>query len=66
MSGFIYAVGMDDVGIVQPRCPECGTVMRDDPRGFHCAGCGHVDDHSAELADVTIPPEFDGLSIRGG
>lgn len=58
--------GMEDLDITQPRCPACGTVMRDDPRGFRCAGCGHVDDHAAELAAVIIPPEFDGPAIQGG
>jgi len=24
----------------QPRCPECGTVLRDFPPGFSCAPCG--------------------------
>jgi ribosomal protein S27AE len=24
----------------QPHCPGCGTVLRDDPRGYECGGCG--------------------------
>ncbi|MFF2631944.1 hypothetical protein ACFVR6_03585 [Microbacterium sp. NPDC058021] len=28
----------DDVA--QPRCPECGTVLRHAPKGFVCATCG--------------------------
>lgn len=26
----------------QPRCKQCGTVLRDDPRGFECVPCGIV------------------------
>jgi tRNA(Ile2) C34 agmatinyltransferase TiaS len=57
---------MEDLGIVQSRCPECGTVMRDVPSGFRCAGCGYLEDHSAELAEVIVPPEFEGPAIQGG
>jgi tRNA(Ile2) C34 agmatinyltransferase TiaS len=57
---------MEDLGIVQPRCPECGTAMRDDPSGFRCGGCGHLEDYSAELAAVVMPPEFEGPAIQGG
>ena len=56
---------MDDLD-VQPRCPHCGTVMLDDRRGFWCEQCRHLEDHSAELDAVVIPPEFDGPTIRGG
>lgn len=55
---------LDDVA--QPRCPACGVVMRDDPRGFRCPSCGRLEDHSAELDAVVIPPVFDGPSIGGG
>lgn len=48
----------------QPSCPHCGTVMRDDPLGFVRGGCGHVDDRSAELDAVEIPPDFDGPDIH--
>lgn len=40
--------------------------MRDDPRGYRCPECGHLDDHAAELEAVVIPTEFDGPAIRGG
>lgn len=50
----------------QPRCPHCGTVMRDDPAGFRCGGCGHLEDYLAELDAVVLPPEFDGPHIQGG
>jgi hypothetical protein len=26
----------------QPRCPHCGTVLRDDRGGYWCAGCDIV------------------------
>ena len=55
-----------DVDAQQPRCPTCGTVMRDIPGGFVCGGCGHVDDRAAELSAVQMPPEFDGPAIQGG
>lgn len=57
---------MDELGLAQPRCPECGIVKRDHPRGFQCPDCGRLDDHSAELGAVVIPPDFDGPSILGG
>ena len=47
-----------------PSCPHCGTVMRDDPRGFACGGSGYVDDRTAELGVVEIPPDFDGPDIH--
>jgi ribosomal protein S27AE len=56
---------MDVLDIAQPRCPNCGTVMRGHPRGFVCA-CGHVEDHGAELDAVVIPPDFDGPTLHGG
>lgn len=51
---------------MQPRCPSCGTVMRDHPKGFICGGCEHLEDHAAELDAVVIPPDFDGPAILGG
>lgn len=49
-----------------PRCPTCGMVMRDDPRGFVCGGCRRAHDWVAELDAVQIRPEFDGPEIQGG
>jgi ribosomal protein S27AE len=47
----------------QPRCPECGTLMRDVPGGWQCSACGHAD----YLArDGKMPPAFDGPSVKGG
>lgn len=40
--------------------------MAEHPRGFWCATCQHLEDHSAELTAVIVPPDFDGPSIRGG
>lgn len=40
--------------------------MRDDPHGFRCPACGHLDDHAAELEAVILPPDFDGPGIHGG
>lgn len=61
-------VALDDVlggtEMGHPSCPHCGTVMRDDPRGFACGGCGYVDDRSAELDAIEIPPDFDGPDIH--
>ena len=57
---------MDDLGIVQPRCPSCGVVMRDHPKGFQCPECGLADDLSKKMDAVVIPPDFDGPSIHGG
>lgn len=55
---------MDEwAGMTQPKCPDCGVVMRDDPRGFWCEYCRHLDDHSAELATVVLPPDFEGPDI---
>lgn len=50
----------------QPRCPDCHVVMHDHPHGFLCPECGYLDDHSAELDAIVIPPEFDGPAIHGG
>jgi tRNA(Ile2) C34 agmatinyltransferase TiaS len=50
-------------GFVQPHCPDCGVVMRDDPHGFRCPSCSRLDDHSAEHAAVEIPPAFDGPDL---
>lgn len=47
----------------QPRCPECGTVMRDVPGGWKCGGCGHAD---YPAIDGRQQPTFDGPSINGG
>lgn len=52
--------------VAQPRCPDCGVLMRDDPRGYKCPSCGYLEDHSAEYAQIEMPPEFDGPSIQGG
>ncbi len=53
----------DDVEAgTQPRCPECGVVMRDDPAGAVCPECGLTQPHD----DVVMPPEFDGPSLYGG
>lgn len=38
---------LDD--IAQPRCPECGTVLRDIVAGFECATCGLVFVGSADF-----------------
>jgi len=48
---------MDDLdAIAQPRCPECGVVMRTDAHAFVCPHCGHLQ----LLDEVEMPPEFDG------
>lgn len=32
---------MDEIdALTQPRCPECGTVLRDSPPGFVCVSDG--------------------------
>lgn len=28
-----------DEFLAQPKCPECGTVLRDVPRGYECREC---------------------------
>lgn len=62
-----YVGRMDEFeGMAQPKCPNCGTVMVDDRRGFWCGQCRHLEDHAAERAAIVIPPEFDGPSIRAG
>jgi len=32
---------LDDAfdGLEQPKCPECGTVLRDVPGGYECPSC---------------------------
>lgn len=42
MRASAYGGGMDDVAdlLEQPRCPSCGTVLRDAPPGYRCASCG--------------------------
>lgn len=53
---------MDDLDAEQqPRCPECGIVMRDVAGGWKCPECGET-----MTADVVDVPRFDGPSIRGG
>lgn len=48
----------------QPRCPECGVVMRDVPGGWQCPSCGHA--NFPKLDRIVIPPPFRGPSIHGG
>ncbi|WP_164478100.1 TFIIB-type zinc ribbon-containing protein [Microbacterium sp. ABRD28] len=48
--------------IEQPRCPNCGVVMRDEPGAYRCPACGRV----IEVADVPPAPVFDGPAIHGG
>lgn len=61
-AAFDDVLGAAEMG--QPSCPRCGTVMRDDPGGFVCGGCAYVDDRSAELGAIEIPPDFDGPDIH--
>jgi hypothetical protein len=52
---------LDDAA--QPRCPDCGVLMRDVPEGWVCPSFGHQ--NRADL--LTDPmPNFDGHSIHGG
>lgn len=46
----------------QPRCPNCGTVMVDEPGVIVCRGCG------AEIAvpQVGLPQEFQGPTLHDG
>lgn len=53
---------IDDLGSTEPRCPECGVVMRVEPGGWRCPECGRVE----PIEQVAIPPHFDGLGIYGG
>lgn len=32
--------GLD--ALAQPACPECGTTLRDIPRGYRCPACALV------------------------
>ncbi|MDT0181460.1 hypothetical protein Q9S36_14855 [Microbacterium sp. ARD31] len=41
----------------QPRCPECGVLMRGNPAGYACPACGHHD----VITDVENPGEGSGL-----
>lgn len=52
--------------LAQPHCPHCRTVMRDDPAGFRCGGCGNLLNLARELEAVHIPSEFGGAAIHGG
>ncbi len=47
---------------VQPRCPNCGVLMRDVPQGWPYPAWGHIE--SAETGDVTS--DFDVPKIYGG
>ncbi|MET0888194.1 MAG: hypothetical protein ABWX92_17285 [Mycetocola sp.] len=48
---------------LQPRCPDCGVLMRDVPDGWVCPSCGH----KSTADPLTGPlPDFDGHSIHGG
>ena len=43
--------------VEQPRCPHCGVLMGDAPRGFECRVCGHrvrID------FEPRLPPPTDG------
>lgn len=32
-------MGVEEAFEVQPKCPECGTVLRDVARGYVCMSC---------------------------
>ena len=58
---------MDEWDVMQqPRCPQCGTVMRDVLNEFECGGCGLVVVNGVDLGIDPPPPTFDGPSIHGG
>jgi hypothetical protein len=60
----LESVPEDDFGgLEQPRCVNCGVLMRDVPGGWDCPACDH-----AEFPPLNrkLRPEFDGPSIRGG
>jgi tRNA(Ile2) C34 agmatinyltransferase TiaS len=53
----------DFIDAEQPRCPECGVLMRDMPEGWVCPSCGH----SITADPLTGPmPHSDGRGVRGG
>lgn len=33
----------DELDGVQPRCPACGVLMRDEPGAYRCPACGTVE-----------------------
>ena len=41
----------------QPRCAECGVVMRGIPEGYRCPACGHHE----SIPEVRHPGEGSGL-----
>ena len=68
---------MTDIDGEQPRCEECGVLMRDIPGGWECPACGHVLMLTMQEQEWTFPdvpdfpdfpdiPDFDGPSIHGG
>lgn len=48
-----------------PRCPSCGVVMRDRPKGYQCPECGIADDHSKEWAAGGHQPGIGTPSVQG-
>jgi tRNA(Ile2) C34 agmatinyltransferase TiaS len=56
----------DDIDGSQPRCEECGVLMRDIPGGWRCPACGHVDAPVVMQQQQQQLPDFDGPSIHGG
>jgi hypothetical protein len=57
-------IAVDDFDdAVQPRCPDCGLLMRDAPGGWTCPSCRH----NITADPLTDPmPDFEGRGIHGG
>ncbi|WP_460004524.1 hypothetical protein [Microbacterium xylanilyticum] len=53
---------VDDFGSTEPRCPECGVVMRGEAGGWTCPECRRFE----PVEQGPLPPPFDGPAIRGG
>lgn len=53
---------IDDEG-AQPRCEECGVLMRDIAGGWQCPACGH---QLLPTTQIPVAPRFKGPAIHGG
>lgn len=52
----------DDLGSTEPRCPDCGVVMRLEEGGWSCPSCRRFE----PVEQGPLPPPFEGPAIGGG
>ncbi|MGX1694083.1 hypothetical protein ACWIBQ_01690 [Microbacterium keratanolyticum] len=53
---------LDDLGSTEPRCPDCGVVMRSEEGGWTCPACRRFE----PVEQGPLPAELRGPGIHGG